>query len=74
MDLFDKCSSFNDARMLQQAGVYPFFRALEGEAGPRVVSGGKERVMVGSNNYLGLTQHPRVKAAAIKAIEKYGTG
>lgn len=74
MDLFDKCAAFNDARMLQQAGVYPFFRALEGEAGPRVVSEGKERVMVGSNNYLGLTQHPRVKAAAIKAIEKYGTG
>jgi 8-amino-7-oxononanoate synthase len=74
MDLFDKCHSFNDARMLQQAGVYPFFRALEGAAGPRVVSEGKERVMVGSNNYLGLTQHPRVVAAAKAAIDKYGTG
>lgn len=74
MDLFEKCYAFQDARMLQQAGVYPFFRALEGAAGPRVVSDGKERVMVGSNNYLGLTQHPRVVEAAHKALEKYGTG
>ena len=74
MDLFDKCYAFQDARMLQQAGVYPFFRALEGAAGPRVVSDGKERVMVGSNNYLGLTQHPRVVEVAKKALEKYGTG
>ncbi|RZA07558.1 MAG: pyridoxal phosphate-dependent aminotransferase family protein [Proteobacteria bacterium] len=74
MDLFDKCHAFQDARMLQQAGVYPFFRALEGAAGPRVVSDGQERVMVGSNNYLGLTQHPRVIKAAQDALEKYGTG
>lgn len=74
MDLFDKCHSFNDAKMLQQAGVYPFFRALEGAAGPKVVSEGKERVMVGSNNYLGLTQHPRVIEAAKRALDKYGTG
>jgi 8-amino-7-oxononanoate synthase len=74
MDLFEKCYAFQDARMLQQAGVYPFFRALEGAAGPRVVSDGKERVMVGSNNYLGLTQHPRVIEAAQKALAKYGTG
>lgn len=74
MDLFEKCFAFNDAKMLQQAGVYPFFRALEGAAGPRVVTEGKERVMVGSNNYLGLTQHPRVREAAKKALDKYGTG
>ncbi len=74
MDLFDKCHQFQDAKMLQQAGLYPFFRALQGGAGPRVMTEGKERVMIGSNNYLGLTQHPRVREAAIKAIEKYGTG
>lgn len=74
MDLFEKCTAFTDAKVLQQAGVYPFFKALEGAAGPRVVSEGKERVMVGSNNYLGLTQHPRVIAAAKAAIDKYGTG
>lgn len=60
--------------MLQQAGVYPFFRAIQNGAGPRVRCDGREFVMVSSNNYLGLTQHPRVKEAAIKAIEKYGTG
>jgi 8-amino-7-oxononanoate synthase len=73
-DLFDKCSAFQDAKMLQQAGVYPFFRAIQNGAGPRVRAEGREFVMVGSNNYLGLTNHPRVKEAAIKAIEKYGTG
>lgn len=74
MDLFDKCHAFNDAKVLQQAGLYPFFRAIENGSGPRVISDGKERVMIGSNNYLGLTQDPRVRVAAIKAIEKYGTG
>jgi 8-amino-7-oxononanoate synthase len=74
MDLFEKCTAFTDAKMLQQAGVYPFFKALEGAAGPRVMSEGKERVMVGSNNYLGLTQHPRVVEAAKRALDKYGTG
>ncbi|NUM88942.1 MAG: pyridoxal phosphate-dependent aminotransferase family protein, partial [Bdellovibrionales bacterium] len=74
MDLFDKCYSYQDAKMLQQAGVYPFFRAIQNSAGPRVLTEGKERVMIGSNNYLGLTQHPRVIEAAKKAIDKYGTG
>lgn len=74
MDLFDKCRSYTDAKMLQQAGVYPFFRAIQNAAGPRVRTGGREFVMVGSNNYLGLTQHPRVIEAAKKAIDKYGTG
>lgn len=74
MDLFDKCHAFQDAKMLQQAGLYPFFRALQGDAGPRVMTEGKERVMIGSNNYLGLTQDQRVREAAINAIRKYGTG
>lgn len=74
MDLFEKCYQYNDAKMLLQAGVYPFFRALQGDAGPRVMTEGKERVMIGSNNYLGLTQDPRVREAAINAIKKYGTG
>jgi 8-amino-7-oxononanoate synthase len=74
MDLFEKCTAFTDAKMLQQAGVYPFFKALEGAAGPRVISEGKERVMVGSNNYLGLTQNKRVIEAAKNALDKYGTG
>lgn len=74
MDLFDKCRTFSDANDLRDAGVYPFFRAIENGAGPSVISDGKKRVMIGSNNYLGLTSHPRVVEAAKAAIDKYGTG
>src|SRR3954466_9493775 len=73
-DLFSKCYSFEDAKRVQAAGVYPFFRAIESTAGSSVVTHGKRRVMIGSNNYLGLTHHPRVQAAAKQAIDQYGTG
>ncbi|MEG8947179.1 aminotransferase class I/II-fold pyridoxal phosphate-dependent enzyme [Rosettibacter firmus] len=55
-------------------GVYPYFRPIEENEGPVVQIEGKKIVMAGSNNYLGLTAHPKVKEAAIKAVEKYGTG
>lgn len=74
MDLFDKCRSFREADDLKDAGFYPFFRAIENGAGSSVISDGQKRVMIGSNNYLGLTSHPRVTEAAKKAIDKYGTG
>ncbi|RMD49820.1 MAG: aminotransferase class I/II-fold pyridoxal phosphate-dependent enzyme [Ignavibacteria bacterium] len=54
--------------------MYPYFRAIEANEGPVVKIEGREIIMAGSNNYLGLTNHPHVKEAAIKAIEKYGTG
>src|SRR3954466_4871875 len=73
-DLFSKCYSFEDAKRVQAAGVYPFFRAIESTAGSSVVTHGKRRVMIGSNNYLGLTHHPRVQAAAKRAIDCFGTG
>jgi 8-amino-7-oxononanoate synthase len=73
-DLFDKCRSFEDAKRVQAAGVYPFFRAIEATAGSSVTTHGKRRVMIGSNNYLGLTHDPRVQEAAKKAIDQYGTG
>jgi 8-amino-7-oxononanoate synthase len=73
-DLFDKCKSFEDAKRIQAAGVYPFFRPIESTAGSSVVTHGKRRVMIGSNNYLGLTHDPRVQEAAKRAIDKYGTG
>lgn len=60
--------------MLQNAGIYPFFRAIEASSGSTVTTHGKRRVMIGSNNYLGLTHHPRVKEAAKAAIDKFGTG
>jgi len=73
-DLFSKCYSFEDAKRVQAAGVYPFFRPIEATSGSTVVTHGKRRVMIGSNNYLGLTHHPRVQEAAKRAIDKYGTG
>jgi 8-amino-7-oxononanoate synthase len=73
-DLFTKCRNFEDAKRVQAAGVYPFFRPIESTSGSTVVTHGKRRVMIGSNNYLGLTHHPRVQEAAKQAIDKYGTG
>ncbi len=73
-DLFTKCRNFEDAKKVQAAGVYPFFRPIESTSGSTVVTHGKRRVMIGSNNYLGLTHHPRVQEAAKKAIDQYGTG
>ncbi len=57
-----------------EAGIYPFFRMIESDQDTEVLIKGKKVLMFGSNSYLGLTNHPEVKAAAIKAIEKYGTG
>lgn len=73
-DLFAKCQTFKDAKRVQAAGVYPFFRPIEATCGSGVISHGQRRVMIGSNNYLGLTHHPRVLAAAKAAIDHYGTG
>ena len=74
MDLFDKCYKFTRADEVKAAGFYPYFRAIEANEGPVVAIEGKEVIMAGSNNYLGLTTHPRVKEAAIDAVKKYGTG
>lgn len=74
MDLFEKCYKFTRADEVKAAGFYPYFRPIQENEGPVVQIEGRKVVMAGSNNYLGLTAHPRVKEAAIKAIEKYGTG
>lgn len=73
-DLFEKCYEFRRADEIKAMGVYPYFRPIEENEGPVVQIEGKKIVMAGSNNYLGLTAHPKVKEAAIKAVEKYGTG
>lgn len=73
-DIFEKCFKFNTAKELQRIGVYPFFRIIESAQDPEVILNGKKMIMVGSNNYLGLTNHPKVKEAAIEAVKKYGTG
>lgn len=74
MDIFTKCREYDDAKQVQAAGVYPYFRPIESTIGSSVVTHGKRRVMIGSNNYLGLTHHPRVQAAAKAAIDRFGTG
>ncbi len=74
MDLFQKCYDFTRADEVKEAGYYPYFRAIEENEGPVVQIEGRKMIMAGSNNYLGLTADPRVKEAAIKAIERYGTG
>jgi 8-amino-7-oxononanoate synthase len=75
MDLFDKCKEF--FQVVQQAkdnNYYPYFTPISSEPDRRVVIHGREYLMMGSNNYLGLTTHPKVKEAAIAAIRKYGSG
>ncbi len=74
MDLFDKCKNFTVARELEQVGLYPYFQPISSEQDTEVVIDNKKVLMLGSNSYLGLTVHPKVKKAAIEAIEKYGTG
>ncbi|MBI5730280.1 MAG: pyridoxal phosphate-dependent aminotransferase family protein [Ignavibacteriales bacterium] len=74
LDLFQKCYDFTRADDIKALGLYPYFRAIEENEGPVVQIEGKKMVMAGSNNYLGLTAHPLVKEAALKAVEKYGTG
>ncbi|HLF14295.1 MAG TPA: aminotransferase class I/II-fold pyridoxal phosphate-dependent enzyme [Bacteroidota bacterium] len=74
VDLFQKCRDFTRADEVKQAGFYPYFRAIEENEGPVVQIEGRKVIMAGSNNYLGLTAHPKVKEAARRAIEKYGTG
>jgi 8-amino-7-oxononanoate synthase len=74
MDIFNKCRDYEDAKRVQAAGVYPYFRPIESTSGSSVVTHGKRRVMIGSNNYLGLTHHPKVQAAAKDAVDQFGTG
>ena len=74
MDLFKKCYDFTRADEVKAMGFYPYFREIEENEGPVVQIEGKKKIMAGSNNYLGLTAHPKVKEAALNAIKKYGTG
>jgi len=73
VDLFEKCRAFTEAREAQEAGFYPYFIPLTDSEGTEVIIGDHRLVMIGSNNYLGLTTHPDVRRAAIEATEKYGT-
>ncbi len=72
-DLFDKVRSYDRAKDAIKAGIYPYFRALSDTEGAIANFEGKEVVMIGSNNYLGLTTDQRVRQAAIDAVNRYGT-
>ena len=74
MDLFNKCKNQEQIKLLREKNVYPYFHMLTSKQAPEVVMEGKDVIMIGSNNYLGLTSHPEVIEAGVKAIEKYGSG
>jgi len=74
LDIFEKCYQFTRADEVKEAGLYPYFRAVEENEGPVVQIEGRKIIMAGSNNYLGLTAHPKVKQAAKESIDSYGTG
>ncbi len=74
MDLFEKCRRFTDARRVMAAGWYTYFQPIASPQEPEVLVGRRRLIMIGSNNYLGLTTHPKVLEAAHEALRKYGTG
>lgn len=73
MDIFTKCREFTMAKEAIAQGLYPYFLPLDENEGTEVVYQGNRLIMCGSNNYLGLTTHPRLKEAASQAIDRYGT-
>ena len=72
MDVFDKCYAFKRADQAKALGMYPYFTPIEEISGNKVKVNGREMLMVGSNNYLGLLDHPEVKKAAKEAVDRYG--
>ncbi len=73
MDIFEKCFNFTAAKQAIKEGYYPYFIPLTENEGTEVVYRGHRLIMCGSNNYLGLTTHPKVREAACRAVERYGT-
>lgn len=74
MDIFQKMTQPSMADDLKERGIFPYFHALQSRQDAEVVMEGKRRIMLGSNNYLGLTTHPAVLEAGLRAMEQYGTG
>jgi len=73
MDIFNKCYQYTQAKEAMESGFYPYFIPLDENEGTEVEFEGRRLIMCGSNNYLGLTTHPKVKEAAIDAVKRYGT-
>ncbi|UCC72196.1 MAG: aminotransferase class I/II-fold pyridoxal phosphate-dependent enzyme [Gemmatimonadota bacterium] len=74
MHILDKCHSFTRAREVMASGYYPYFVPIEGSSDTEAFVRGERKVMIGSNNYLGLTHHPCIVEAAQAAIKRYGSG
>ncbi len=74
MDLFKKCQGLENVKTAKEQGIYPYFHQLNSKQGPQVVMEGKDIIMIGSNNYLGLTSHPEVIEAGVNALKQYGSG
>jgi len=74
VDIFNKCEQYSVSREVQAAGLYTYYRAISSPQDTVVHMDGEHVIMLGSNNYLGLTNHPEVKQASIEAAERYGTG
>ena len=74
LPLFKKCTEFTKPAEIRALGLYPYFHELQSRQDAEVIMEGKRRIMLGSNNYLGLTVHPEVTAAAEEAVRKLGTG
>ena len=74
MDIFDKCYARSQVDDLREQDLFPYFRELQSRQDTEVVMEGKRRIMLGSNNYLGLTVNPDIIAAGVKALQDYGTG
>lgn len=73
MDIFEKCRNYTEAKNAMESGLYPYFIPLDENEGTEVEYQGRRMVMCGSNNYLGLTTHPKVREAAVQAINRFGT-
>ena len=73
MDIFDKCYGFTQAKIAKAMGVYPYFTVLDDTEGTEVLIEGRRVLMIGSNNYLGLTTDPRVRQASVDAVKRFGT-
>ncbi len=74
MDIFQKCIDWKDPDTVREMGLYPYFRMIASGQDPIVTMNGDAVIMLGSNNYLGLTNHPEIKKAAAEALAAYGTG
>src|SRR6266542_4844815 len=74
MKLLEKCRNFTEAAAIRERGWYPYFKVVESEQGAEAIVDGRRMIMIGSNNYLGLTNHLKVKEAVIKAVKQDGTG